>query len=101
MQNTDLPLRWKERIERFTDERYGSDYKHRGSLGADNFPRDSCVSVRFPDGSEAKFRYAFFIQAPEWQEVAVFTEHCGYHIFPLIDLRIEQVDLPGEKSDEI
>jgi hypothetical protein len=67
MRDTDLPKRWRERIERFTDERYGPDYKHRGSLGASDFPGGANVSVRFPDGSKANFRYAFFIEAPEWR----------------------------------
>jgi hypothetical protein len=102
MRKTDLPLRWRERIERLTDERYGLDYKHRGSLGASDFPANAHVSVEFPDGSEATFRYAFFIAAPEYDEVAVFTEHCGYHIFPAGDLRIEQIEVkwehPGDDS---
>lgn len=100
MRDTDLPKRWRERIERFTDERYGPDYKHRGSLGASDFPASANVSVGFPDGSKANFRYAFFIEAPEWEEVAVFTEHCGYHIFPAGDLRIEQVEVKWEDADD-
>lgn len=100
MQKTDLPQRWRERIEHFTDGRYGPDYKHRGSLGASDFPANSRVSVVFADGSEATFRYAFFIEAPEWDEVAVFTEHCGYHIFPAGDLRIEQVEVKWEHGND-
>jgi len=29
------------------------------------------------------FHYAFYLLDEELNEVAVFTEHCGYHIFPL------------------
>ena len=32
-----------------------------------------------------EFKYAFLIEAPELQEVAVFTEHCDYQLFPLYD----------------
>jgi hypothetical protein len=34
------------------------------------------------------------------EEVAVFTEHCGYHIFPAGDLRIEQVEMKWEDADD-
>jgi hypothetical protein len=93
MIRAELPQRWKEKLERFTDEKYGADYKYSGSLGASDFPCSSAVNIRFPDGSQANFRFAIFIEAPEWQEVGVFTEHCGYHIFPLSDAEIEEDEL--------
>jgi len=93
MTRAELPERWKGKLERFTDEKYGPDYKYRRSLGASDFPCSSSVNIRFPDGSQANFYFAFLIEAPEWQEVGVFTEHCGYHIFPLNDAQIETVEL--------
>ena len=52
------------------------------------------------DGSQAFFRFAFFIQAPEWQELAVFTEHCGYHIFPIDDTTTQTYEEKWEPNIE-
>lgn len=41
------------------------------------------VHIEFEDDSKIEFRYAFAIEAPELKEIAVFTEHCGYHLFQL------------------
>jgi hypothetical protein len=92
MRIKELPERWIRRLEQYTDEKYGLDYAHRGTLNAGDFTTSSLVCVMFPDGSYALFRHAFFITASDWKEVAVFTEHCGYHIFPLGDLQIEQFE---------
>ena len=89
MQRKDLPERWLRRLEEYTDDKYGADYRYRGKLGATDFSTSSLVRVGFPDGSSAEFRFAFFIAAPDRYEVAVFTEHCGYHILPSVDLTIE------------
>jgi hypothetical protein len=48
--------------------------------------------MEFPDGSSAFFHYAFYLKDETLGEVAVFTEHCGYHIFPLYDTRLELID---------
>ena len=40
------------------------------------------VTLDFEDGSRVAFRYAFAVhrlEAPD--QVAIFTEHCGYHEF--------------------
>ena len=37
--------------------------------------------IRFSDGSYALFEYAFYAVDEEKNELAVCTEHCGYHIF--------------------
>ncbi len=39
--------------------------------------------MTFEDDSIASFKYAILIEAPELDEIGVFTEHRGYHIFPL------------------
>ncbi|GBF05969.1 hypothetical protein DAERI_060229 [Deinococcus aerius] len=36
----------------------------------------------FEDGSHATFRYAFFLHDPVKRAIVVFTEHCGYFVFP-------------------
>lgn len=100
MRKEELPDRWLRRREQYTDEKYGVDYAYRGLLGAGDFPCGSLVHVHLEDGSQALFRYAFYIAALEWQEVAVFTEHCGYHIFPIEDTRLQTYDEKQEPTNE-
>jgi hypothetical protein len=57
-------------------------------LEAGDFPTARVAHIEFPDGSAAQFRYAIVVEAPEIGEVGVFTEHCGYHIFPFVDTKI-------------
>lgn len=57
----------------------GEDRDH---LSAYDFPAGQSVRLRFPDGSFAFFEHAFVIEDRDRQRVAVFTEHCGYHVFP-------------------
>ena len=82
MTTNDLPLRWRERVERFVQDRSGGK---RRRLGATDFPAGKIVHLEFPDGSSAHFRFAFVIEAREINEVGIFTEHCGYHVFPAAD----------------
>ena len=39
------------------------------------------VEVVFDDGSSANFKYSFYVENPAKDLIAVFTEHCGYHLF--------------------
>jgi len=50
------------------------------------------LKLTFQDGSFAFFYYAFYLEDEPLKEVAVFTEHCGYHIFPLSGTRLEQLE---------
>jgi len=63
----------------------GEDRDH---LSAYDFPQDHSVRLGFPDGSFAYFEHAFFIEDPTRQLVAVFREHCGYHVFSRVALSI-------------
>jgi hypothetical protein len=78
----DLPSRWKLKLQEYLIAK-GSTRPKR--LSASDFPLAATVSIRFEDDSRVEFKYAFVIKAPEFREVAVFTEHCGYHLFPLYD----------------
>jgi hypothetical protein len=49
--------------------------------GGDFKPRDT-VHVVLMDGSAVTFKYAFFLVSEEKRAIAVFTEHCGNHVFP-------------------
>ncbi|MFO0892700.1 MAG: hypothetical protein U0790_26600 [Isosphaeraceae bacterium] len=81
-----VPEAWKPRLRQYLRERCGVD---RECLSAGDFPPDQSVLVRFPDGSHAHFRFAFAIADEAAGEVAVFTEHCGYHVFPSGDAEVE------------
>ena len=59
----------------------------RGISGA-AFPRNS-LEATFPDGSRFSFKYAFYLDSLERNAIAVFTEHCGYHVYPRYGLEIK------------
>ncbi len=80
MRSIDLPERWKQKLQEYLIAK-GSTRPEK--LGASEFPSETTVKIRFEDYSQVEFRNSFIIEAPEFREVAVFTEHCGYHLFPL------------------
>ncbi|EIP0123033.1 hypothetical protein LRL27_004726 [Vibrio alginolyticus] len=45
-----------------------------------DFSPDS-VEIVFDDESYCKFSHAFAVENRDTNQVAVFTEHCGYHVF--------------------
>ncbi len=84
MKETELPAHWKALIEKRVQERSGGRFKN---LGAADFPPGQAVDIRFPDGSVASFMSAFLVVDEERQELGVFTEHSGHHLFPLPGLQ--------------
>ena len=78
MRHEDLPERWKNKIREYL-KRHGEP--EREKLNAYDFFSGQVAKVKFADGSFAEFRYPLVIEAPELNEVGIFTEHCGYHIF--------------------
>jgi hypothetical protein len=84
MKEADLPSRWRSLIERRVLERSGGRFK---TLGVEDFPPGQEVDIRFPDGSAATFMSAFLVVDEDHQELGVFTEHCGHHLFPLGELQ--------------
>ncbi|MBC6698291.1 hypothetical protein [Hymenobacter sp. BT190] len=79
MRHSDLPERWKIKRRHYLTAK-GSNYT---TLNASNSPVESVMRIEFEDDSKVEFRYAFAIEAPEFKGIAVFTEHCGYHLFQL------------------
>lgn len=77
MNRKDLPERWKNKIKEYL-KATGSKYE---TLGASDFHMDKTIDIRFEDGSYASFKYPLIIEAPEFEEVGIMTEHCGYFIF--------------------
>ncbi len=80
MRHIDLPERWKDKVHDYLIAKGETKYK---TLSTSDFSSNSTVKTKFEDDSKVEFKYAFVIKAPEFREVGVFTEHCGYHLFPL------------------
>ena len=89
MNHDDLPLRWKTKVVNWI-RIYGDDTRVRFS--AEDFPYSHSISMIFDDGSTALFQHAILIEAPELNEIGVFTECCGYHIFPLAGTHVARID---------
>jgi len=56
------------------------------------------VYIKFEDGSYAFFNYAFLVECDKHDEIAVFTEHCGYFCFPRRGL--DEYGMLGDKSHQ-
>lgn len=82
-----IPERWLNRLSEHLQEESKHD---RDQLSASDFRYN--LKIDFGDGSMVFFRFAFYLIEHDWNEVAVFTEHCGYHIFPLFDTKLELLE---------
>ncbi len=89
MKHSDLPERWKTRLIQWIRE-FADD--ERTELAAQDFPISHSVHIKFEDDSEARFEYAILIEEPQLREIGVFTEHCGYHIFPLGGTHVARIE---------
>lgn len=65
----------------------------RAGLFAGDFPSGSELHIRLVDGSTLTFRSAFAAIRESEQALAVFTEHCGHHLFPLADAQVYRATL--------
>jgi hypothetical protein len=88
MKHDDLPERWAKRLEEYLCKERNLDRDH---LSATDFG-NNYLKINFEDGSIAFFQFAFYLLDQESNEVAVFTEHCGYHIFPLFGTYLEVLE---------
>ena len=52
-------------------------------LDASDFSSNECLHIQLADGSFVQFEYAFHVVNAEKFAIAVFTEHCGYFVFPI------------------
>ena len=89
MKHDDLPERWAKKLTVYLREVRDSN---RDDLTATDFSAGQNLMIHFPDGSFAFFEHAFYLLDRELNEVAVFTEHCGYHIFPLHGAQLELLE---------
>jgi len=85
MKHDDLPQRWKAKVAEWVQK---LGHSKNGRFSAMDFPCSHTVDVTLDDGSTASFLYAILIEAPELNEVGIFTEHCGYHIFFRLEARM-------------
>jgi hypothetical protein len=70
---------WAEELA----ERFGVavDLVRSNAEGVLDYPSER-VLVELMDGSKVDFTHAFFIWSERKRAVAVFSEHCGHHVFP-------------------
>jgi len=52
-----------------------------------DFP-NGVLRIELMDGSTVEFRWAFHIVNEAKRAIAVFTEHCGHHVFPYHEARV-------------
>ena len=77
MNSRDLPERWKNKIKEYLKLK---DSKYE-ALSVYDFSSDNVVEIKFEDGSFAPYKYPLIIEATEFEEIGIMTEHCGYFIF--------------------
>lgn len=46
------------------------------------------LRIELMDGSFVEFQHAFHILSASKKAIAVFTEHCGHHLYPYHDARV-------------
>ena len=86
MNHDDLPERWASKLQ----SHLAKLAVNRDRLSAEEFHHH--LKLGFEDGSFVFFHYAFYLRDETLKEIAVFTEHCGYHIFPLVGTEVEQLE---------
>ncbi len=89
MKINEIPDRWRALLDNYIEQHSLLPHNDIGSI-----PFDGNVTLRFLDGSTAHFLHAFALRNPEYDELAVFTEHCLHHIFPLMGTDV-QIDKPS------
>ena len=46
------------------------------------------IRIELMDGSKVEFRCAFALVNESQHAIAVFSEHCGYHVFPCHEAKL-------------
>jgi hypothetical protein len=68
---------------------------HDEGLSAGDFKVDESIQLKLADGSTLSLRYAFAVLDVQQRLVGIFTEHCGYFCFGMVDLQLSE--LKGDK----
>ena len=61
----------------------------KSGLSASDFAPGT-LRVDLMDGSHVEFHCAFHVVSERQAAIAVFTEHCGHHAFPIHEARVLQ-----------
>jgi len=74
-------------------ERLGRDAVeiHDEGLGALDFKIDESIELTLADGSTMSLRYAFAVFDEAQRLVGIFSEHCGYFCFSMVDLTLTEL----------
>ncbi|NQV13512.1 MAG: hypothetical protein HQ530_04410 [Parcubacteria group bacterium] len=92
--NHEIPRRWRAKVKKYTKKNFGVTRDH---LTAMDFGLNTGVEINFPDGSSMSFRHAFYILDKKNNEIAIFTEHCGYYYFKTWDLKYKLLRAKNKK----
>ena len=90
MTHADLPPRWRSKVIQWI-RTYAHDTRE--DFDELDFPHSHTVDMIFDDGSRASFQRTILIEAPELEEIGIFTRSCGYHIFPLAGTHVARTEL--------
>jgi len=63
-----------------------------------SFPLER-VRVKLMDGSSVEFKHAFALCWPEKRAIAVFTEHCGHHVYPDAEATVEVFSMGADPCE--
>lgn len=80
---------WAEELSQHLS-RPADQIRHEG-LSAADFPTSSSLHIKLMDGSFVQFQCAFHVVNSKKYAIAVFTEHCGYHVFPFHDAVVTRI----------
>jgi hypothetical protein len=68
---------------------------HDEGLEVGDFKLNERVEVTLGDGSTMSLRYAFVVMDVEQRLVGIFSEHCGYFCYGMVDMQLSE--LKGDK----
>jgi hypothetical protein len=64
---------------------------HDEGLGVGDFKLDESIELKLSDGSTMSLRYAFAVIDVQERLVGIFSEHCGYFCFAMVNLELSEL----------
>jgi hypothetical protein len=80
---------WAEELSEYLNR--PAELIRKDGLSAVDFPTNELLHIKLMDGSFVQFECAFYVVNPKKYAIAVFTEHCGYHLYPFHDAVISRI----------
>ena len=87
--NIHILSEWSEELSQHLGR--SSEQIQQKGLGASDFPLNKSLHIQLMDGSFVQFEYAFHLVSQAKRSIAVFTEHYGYHVFPLAGATVSRI----------